>query len=168
MHIRHEDERPTGATPSTAYLTVRVADNAGDAETRLPLPMLMRLCANERPSRARQDNAYRSHVMVALDGDVPIGFAAFKPTAGPVRVAHELWVHAHTPGGPEPVAQTLLNMLESIARAAGCTRLCVVLVTSIPLRLIHGRAGYRVSLSATDLTWFEKGLVGDMDPRESA
>jgi hypothetical protein len=168
MHTRHEDERLIDATPSTPHLTVCVADNAVDAETLLPLPMLTRLCANERLSRARQDNVYRSHVVVALDGDVPVGFAAFKPTAGRVRVAHELWVHAHAAGGPAHVTQALLNALESGAVTAGCSRLCVVLATSSPLRLILGRAGYHVSLSGTDLTWLEKGLVGDANPLESA
>ena len=149
-------------------LTVRVADNAVDAAALLPLLILTRLYGNERPSRVRQDNVYGSHVIVALDGDVPVGFAAFKPTAGPVRVAHELWVRAHAPGGPARVTQALLNTLESGAITAGCSRLYVVLAASSPLRLILGRAGYHTTLSGTDLTWLEKSLVGDVDPLESA
>ena len=168
MHIRHEDERPTDATPSTPNLTVRVVENAIDAETLLPLPILTRLCANERPSRARQDNVYRSQIIVALDGEVPVGFAAFKLTDQPIRVAHELWVHPHAAGGVVPVTHALVNALESAACAAGCSRVFVVLAASSPLSLILSHAGYRVSLSGTDLTWFEKGLVGDIDPLESA
>ena len=114
MHTRHEDERSTTAGPATPRFTVRQTANAVDAETLLPLLTLTRLCGNEKPGRARQDNVYRSSVIVVLDGDVPVGFAAFKSTAGLVRVAHELWVHAHVSGGPVPVTHALLNTLEAV------------------------------------------------------
>jgi len=168
MPTRHEDDPPTDATRSARHLTVCVADKAVDAKRILPLSVLTRLCSNERPSRIRQGNVYRSHVIVVLDGDVPVGFAAYKPTLGRVRVAHELCVPTPAPGDPTQVTQALLNTLETGAITAGCSRLCVVLAASSPLRLILERAGYHVSLSSTDLTWLEKSLVGDADPLQSA
>lgn len=78
--------------PSPTVVTIRIVDSAADAEVLLPVTVLDRLCSNDVPSRVRQCNVYRSHVVVALDGDSTVGFAAFKATRGPMCVAHEFWL----------------------------------------------------------------------------
>ncbi len=54
MKTYHEDERRTDGDPASTVVTVRLVDNAVDAETLLPLPALNRLCSNDVPSRIRR------------------------------------------------------------------------------------------------------------------
>jgi hypothetical protein len=149
-------------------VTVRIVDNAVDAERLLPLPVLNRLCFEDVPDRVRQYNLYRSHVVVALDGDSVVGFAAFKPTNGTIRVAHELWVDRHARAGLAPVTEAMLAALEAAARQAGCSRLFIVTVQATPVRRILQISGYTVSLSGSELIWLEKTFVGDGVPLRSA
>jgi hypothetical protein len=149
-------------------ITVRRADNAIEAEKLLPLPVLGRLCSDPSVSNVRQCDVYLSHIIVALDGDSALGFAAYKPTAGPIRVAHEFWVDPHARCGRAPVTQALLTALEAAAHAAECSRLFVVVAQSTPLRRILENSGYGVNLAGVERSWFEKRLVRDSDPLESA
>jgi hypothetical protein len=149
-------------------ITVRRGDNAIEAEKLLPLPVLGRLCSDPSMSNVRQCDVYLSQIIVALDGDSTLGFAAYKPTTGPIRVAHEFWVDPHARCGPAPVTQALLTALEAAARAAECSRLFVVMAQSTPLRRILEKSGYSVNLVGVEHSWFEKSLVRDSDPPESA
>jgi hypothetical protein len=94
MKTHLHSEQLSAEDPSPTIITVRLAHNPVDVETLLPLSVLQRLCSDPAPSRVRQCNVHVSQVIVALDGDAPLGFAAFKTAAGPVRVAHEFWVDA--------------------------------------------------------------------------
>jgi hypothetical protein len=149
-------------------ITVRQAHNATEAEQLLPLPVLGRLCSHPSMSNARQRDVYLSQIIVALDGDSTLGFAAYKPTAGSIRVAHEFWVDPHARCGRAPVTQALLTALEAATRAAGCSRLFVVVAQSTPLRPILENSGYGVHLAGVERSWFEKRFVCDSDPLESA
>jgi hypothetical protein len=164
----HENEPRTDVDLSSPVVTVRLVDNAADTETLLPLRVLNRLCSNDVPSRVRQCNVYLSQVVVAFDGDSAVGFAAFKTTRGPVRVAHEFWVDQHARAGLTPVTEAMLAALEAAASEAGCSRLFVVIVQATPLRRIFQNSGYTVSLAGAELIWFEKTLVGDGAPLECA
>jgi hypothetical protein len=151
MKAYHEDERRTAVDPASTVVTVRMVDNAVDAETLLPLPVLNRLCSNDVPSRIRQCNVYLSQIVVALDGDSAVGFAAFKTTSGPVRVAHEFWVDQHARAGLAPVIGAMLAALEAAVSEAGCSRLFVVTIHATPLRRILRNSGYAVSLAGAEL-----------------
>jgi len=149
-------------------ITVRRAANAIEAEKLLPLQVLRRLCSDPSLSNVRQCDVYLSQIIVALEGDSTLGFAAYKPTAGPIRVAHEFWVDPQARGGQAPVTQALLTALEGTACAAGCSHLFVVVAQSAPLRRILEQSGYSVNLAGVERTWFDKSLVRDSDPLESA
>jgi hypothetical protein len=149
-------------------ITVRRAANAVEAERLLPLPVLGRLCSDPGMSNVRQCDVYLSQIIVALEGDSPLGFAAYKPTTGPIRVAHELWVDPHARCGQAPVIHALLTALEGAARAAECSQLFVVVAQSAPLRRILEDSGYSANLAGVERTWFEKRLVRHLDPPESA
>jgi hypothetical protein len=149
-------------------ITVRRADTAIEAQKLLPVPVLGRLCSDPSMSNVRQCDVYLSHIIVALDGDSTLGFAAYKPTTGPLRVAHEFWVDPHARCGRAPVTQALLTALEAAAGAAGCSQLFVVVTQATPLRRIFEHSGYRVNLAGVERSWFEKSLVRDSDPLESA
>lgn len=168
MKTSHEDEWPTRADPTPSSLSVRQAHSAVEAAQLLPLSVLARLCPNDMPGRVRPCNVYLSHVIVALDGDSAVGFAAFKTTSGPIRVAHEFWIDLHARVGLAPVTEAVLKGLESAVGATGCRRLVVVLPQSTPLRGILEDSGYTVSLRGAELIWFEKSLVNDESPLESA
>jgi hypothetical protein len=149
-------------------VTVRMAESAVEVERLLPLPVLERLCAEPSMSVDRQYDMYRSQIIVALDGESALGFAAYKPTPGPIRVAHEFWVDPHTGCGPAPVTQALLTALEGTARAAGCSRVFVVVTQSVPLYPILENWGYTVNLAGGERTWFARSLLRDSHPLESA
>lgn len=168
MKTYHEDERRTSMDVAPTIVTTRMTDNATDAEQLLPPPVLARLCSDHTPSRVRLCNLHLSHVLVALDGDSAVGFAAFKPMTGPVRVAHEFWVDPGARVGLAAVTEAMLAALESAVSAAGCSRLFVVLTQSTPLRRILENSGYSVSLAGADFIWFEKRLADGCDPPESA
>jgi hypothetical protein len=149
-------------------IVVRAANNAIEAEKLLPAAALERLCSKPSPSSVRQDSVYLSNVIVALDGDFPVGFVAYRRTPGAIRVAHECWVDPHARGGLAPVMEALLTALEDAATAAGCSRLFVVLTDATTLRRIFENSGYRISLAGGELTWFEKGLMCDRPSLDSA
>jgi hypothetical protein len=149
-------------------ITVRSADSAVEAEKLLPLHVIGRLCSDPNPSRGRQCDVYLSRLIVAVDGDSPLGFAAYKPTTGPIRVAHEFWVDPQARCGFAPVTEAMLTALEAAADAAGCSRLFVVVAQSTPLRRILENSGYSISLAGGEVTWFEKDLVDNGYPLESA
>jgi len=157
----------TSEAPSTPVLTVRLSGPGVEAETLLPLPVLTRLCGDGRPFRARQDTIYRSRLVVAFEDDVPVGFAAVKPTLGPVGVVHELWVHPRAVRGLTAVTHVLVRALESVARRSGWSRLFIVLVASSPLRPILERATYRVMMSSADVVWLEKECAANPPPRSA-
>lgn len=50
-----------------------------------------------------------------------------------------------------------LTALEDAAKAAGCSRLFVVVAQATPLRRIFENFGYGISLAGGELTWLEKG-----------
>jgi hypothetical protein len=168
MNAHRERKRHTGVEPPSHVVTIRLVDNAADIETLLPLGVLNRLCANDVPSRIRQCNVYLSRVVVALDHDSAVGFAAFKMTRGPVRVAHEFWVDPHARAGLTPVTEAILAALETAAGEAGCSRLFVVSARATPLHRILESSGYTISLAGAELIWFEKTLVSDGAPLECA
>ena len=149
-------------------ITVRTAADAVEAEKLLAQPVLGRLCSDPNMSHVRQRDVYLSQIILALDGDSTLGFAAYKPTAGLIRVAHEFWVDPHARCGQVPVTQALVTALEAAARVAGCSQLFVVVAQSAPLRRILEDSGYSVNLTGVERTWFEKRLVRDSDPLESA
>jgi hypothetical protein len=149
-------------------IVVRAADNAGEAEKLLPMAVLGRLCSEANPSTVRQDSVYLSNVIVALDRDSPVGFVAYRRTPAAIRVAHECWVDPHARCGLAPVIGALLTALEDAAKTAGCSRLFVVVAQSTPLRRIFASSGYSISFVGGDLKWFEKGLVDDRPPLDSA
>jgi hypothetical protein len=168
MKTNEPDERRTSGNPPPPIVTVRRAANADDVEQLLPPAVLARLCSGEIPTRVRQCNVYLSQVIVALDGDSAVGFAAYKPATGPVRVAHELWVDPQARAGPAEVTAAILSALESAVSSAGCSRLFVVVAQSTPLRRILQHSGYSVSLAGAELIWFEKSLADGWHPLESA
>ncbi len=149
-------------------ITVREADNAIEAERLLPRPTFGRLCSDPNISNVRRCDLYLSRIVVALDGESPLGFTAYRPTAGPIRVAHEFWVDPHARCGLALPTEAMLTALEEAAKAAACSRLFVVVGRSTRLRRIFENSGYSINLAGGELTWFEKGLVGDGHPLESA
>ncbi len=164
-----EQEKDSGMkTFWSPTVTVRRANDAVEAEKLLPLRVLGRLCSDPNMSHVRQWDVYLSQIVVALDGDSTLGFAAYRPIAGPIRVAHEFWVDPHARCGQAPVTQALLTALEAAARAAGCSQLFVVVTASTPLQRIIEYSGYSVNLASVERTWFDKSLVRDSDPLESA
>jgi len=153
---------------SPTSITVRTVENAREAEELLPLPVLTRLCSAQRPSRVRQRHVYLSNVVVALDRDSPIGFAAYKPGKGPVRVAHEFWVDEHALGMLAPAIEAMLTALEGAVKSAGCSGLFLVVAQSTAIRRVLENSGYTISLAGGELSWFEKSLAEDWRPGESA
>jgi hypothetical protein len=149
-------------------IVVRAADNAVEAEKLLPTAALGRLCFEPNPSPVRQGSVYFSNVIVALDRESPVGFVAYRPTLGAIRVAHECWVDPHARNGLAPVIEALLTALEDAATATGCSRLLVVVAQSTPLRRIFEQSGYSISFAGCELTWFEKSFVGDCHPPDCA
>jgi hypothetical protein len=149
-------------------ITVRRADNAIEAQKLLPLPVLGRLCSDPSMSNVRQCDVYLSQIVVALAAGSTVGFTAYKPTAGPIRVAHEFWVDPHARCGQAFVTRALLTALEEAARAAACSQLFVVVAQAAPLRRTLEHSGYSVNLAGVERSWFEKSLVRDSDPLESA
>src|SRR5665213_1720507 len=99
MKTYHDDFGRRNPGPSPIVVTIRIVDGAVDAEALLPVSALNRLYSNDVPSRIRQCNVYLSRLVVALDGDSTVGFAAFKATRGAVRVAHEFWVDQRARAG---------------------------------------------------------------------
>ena len=168
MKTNEPGERRTSGNLPPPIVTVRRAANAADVEQLLPPAVLARLCSGEIPTRVRQCNVYLSEVIVALDGDSAVGFAAYKPATGPVRVAHELWVDPEARLGLAEVTAAVLSALEGAVRSAGCSRLFVVVAPSTPLRRILQRSGYTVSLAGAELTWFEKSFADGGRPPECA
>jgi len=152
----------------SSSITVRTADNAIDAEKLLPPPILARVCSDPNIGNVRQSDVYLSRIIVVLNGESPLGFAAYKPTAGPIRVAHEFWVDPHARCGLALPAEAMLTALEEAAKTVECSRLFVVMSRSTRLRRIFEDSGYTVSLPGSELTWFEKSLVDDGHPLESA
>jgi hypothetical protein len=169
MKTFREAERPAGSL-SPRRILIRHAHNAVDAEKLLPLAVLERLCADGTPSQVRRSHLYSSHVIVALVGDSAVGFAAYRTTTAPVRIAHEFAVDVRARVGLAAVTEALLKRLEFVVTAAECSQLVVVLPESTPLRPLLERSGYRVSHGGEDLFWFEKRLAGagDGPPLESA
>ena len=92
MKMCHDELGRIDLQLSPTVITIRIVDRPADAEALLPASVLDRLCFNDVPNRIRQCNVYLSHLVVALEGDSTVGFAAFKATPGSVRVAHEFWV----------------------------------------------------------------------------
>src|ERR1019366_6928427 len=133
MKTYHDDLGRRDPEPPPTVVTIRIVDSAADAEALLPVSALNRLCSNDVPSRIRQCNVYLSHLVVALDGDSTVGFAAFKATRGPVCVAHEFWVDRRARSGLAPVTEAMLVALEATVGQAGCSRLFVVTVQGTPL-----------------------------------
>jgi hypothetical protein len=152
----------------SSSIVVRVADNAVDAQGLLPMYALGRLCAEPNPSAVRQNGIYLSNVIVALDGDAPVGFIAYRRTPGPIRVAHECWVDPDPRCGLALLLESLLTEFEASAKAAECSRLFVVVGQSARLRGIFEKSGYNISLAGGELTWFEKSLVTEGTPLDSA
>jgi hypothetical protein len=165
MTTLHKAER--SSLPSTR-IAIRHAHNAGDAEKLLPRYVLDRLCPEVTPHRMRQRDVYRSHVIVAFVDDAVVGFAAHKSTPGPFRIAHDFWVDRRARAGLAAVTHALLNRLEFVVRAAACSRLVVVLPAATPLRPVLERSGFRISPGGANQLWFEKRLVEDNSPLESA
>ena len=86
-------------------VTVRKVESAIEVEKLLPLPVLERLCSDPGMSDGRHYDINRSQIIVALDGESALGFVAYKPTTGSIRVAHEFWVDPHTRCGQAQVTQ---------------------------------------------------------------
>ena len=149
-------------------ITVCEAENALEAEKLLPRPALGRLCSDPTISNVRWCDLYLSRIIVALDGESPLGFAAYRPTAGPIRVAHEFWVDPHARCGPALPTEAMLTALEEAAKVSECSRLFVVVGQSTRLRRVFENSGYSISLAGGELIWFEKGLVDDGHALESA
>lgn len=124
--------RQRGRT-SPATVTIRFVDNACTAAALLPPPVLNRLCSDDIPRRIRQRNVYLSQIVLALDDESAVGFAAFKTAAGPIRVAHELWVERHARAGMGEVTTAIAAALEEAVLDAGDSRLFVITVRSMPL-----------------------------------
>lgn len=60
-----------------------------------------------------------------------------------------------------------LTALEDAAKAAGCSRLFVVVAQATPLRRIFENVGYGISLAGGELTWLEKGNRSAVRPMPS-
>lgn len=58
--------------------------------------------------------------------------------------------------------------LEGAVKLAGCSRLFLVVAKPTAVRLVLENSGYTISLAGGELTWFEKSLVEDWRPGESA
>ena len=168
MTTFHEDGPLASAGLSPTRIAIRHAHNAVDAEKLLPLSVLERLCPSDTPHRVRQHDVYVSHVIVALVGDSAVGFAAYKMTTAPIRIAHDFWVDPGARVGLAAVTEALLRRLEFVVRTTECSRLVVVVPASTPLRPLLEKSGYRVSPGGADLIWCEKRLVEDGPPLESA
>ena len=166
--MHHENERPVRTGLSATTVTIRHAHNAVDAERLLRPSVLDRLCHGDMPNRVRQRDVYVAHVIVAFVGKSAVGFTAYQTTTGSVRVAHEFCVDLRARVGLAPVTDAILTRLEFVVRAAGCSRLVVVLPESTPLRRLLEKSGYRVSLGSAGPSWFEKRLVDEGPPLESA
>jgi hypothetical protein len=149
-------------------ITVREVDNVREAETLLPPAVLARLCSRPAITNMRQRELYRSRIVVAFDGESPVGFAAYRPTEGRIRVAHEFWIDPHARCGQVLTTEAIVTALEEAARAAKCSRLIVLVARPVPLRHILENSGYFISLGSGEITWFEKSLAGDGPPLESA
>lgn len=149
-------------------IVVRGADTAVEAQKLLPLAVLGRLCSDPSPSPIRQSSVYLSRIIVALDRDSAVGFLAYRPTPGPIRVPHEFWIDPHARCGLAPVTEAMLTAFEETARDAGCSRLFVVVAQSSVTGRIFKNSGYSISLAGGELTWFEKGLAGERPPLDSA
>jgi hypothetical protein len=149
-------------------VTVRRAENPAEAEKLLPLPVLTRLTSGRSANWARQRDVYLSQLMVAIDGEYAVGFVAYRPTAGGIRVAHEFWIDPEPTCGLASAVGGLLAVLESAAVADGCSRLFLVVAHSAPLWRVLENSGYAISLAGGEVTWFEKSLLDDWRPLESA
>ena len=158
------NEQPTGEDRSTP-VTVRVVESPDQVQKLLAdVPGCSLLERNTGSSPSEQGFPV---VIVALDGQTTVGFAAFKATSGAIRVAHELWVDPRVSFGVAPVAEAILRALESTARTACCSRLFVLMDHSTPLRKVLERCGYVASLTSAELSWYEKSLVVGPGPLES-
>lgn len=71
MKTYHEEERRPAVDPASTIVTVRMVDNAVDAETLLPLPVLNRPCSIATPLRRILQN---SGYAVSLAGTELIWF----------------------------------------------------------------------------------------------
>lgn len=150
----HSAADAAGSAPPE--LAVQHLERWSAASHLLSPSALERLCGKDVPSQGRQAQLFLSHVIVATYHDDPMGFAAYKPGAAGVRVAHELWVDANAPCGPAPVATVLLGRLERDALKSGCSKLFIVVPQATPLRRILQSHGYVVMLEGADLSWFDK------------
>jgi hypothetical protein len=144
--------------PVPPGLTVQRVETWSAALTLLSRNVLDRLCGKEFPNHARRAQLELSQVIVATYHDEPIGFAAYRPGASGMRVAHELWVDANAPGGFAPAVAALLRQLENDAVKSGCSKLFIVLSQPTPLRRILQTDGYTITLEGADLLWLEKAL----------
>ena len=148
-----------GATsPVPPGLAVQHVGKWSAASQVLSRSALERLCGMDLPNQARLAQLDLSQVIVATYHDEPIGFAAYKPGASGVRVAHELWVDANAACGLAPVAVLLLGQLEKEALKSGCSKLFIVVPQATALRPILQRCGYAITLEGADLLWFEKAF----------
>jgi hypothetical protein len=152
-------EAAVGAAPPVPPgLTVQHLETWSAASTLLSRSALDRLCGKEFPNQARRAQLDLSQVIVATYHDEPMGFAAYKPSASNMRVAHELWVDANAPCGVAPAVVALLRQLETGAVTSGCSKLFVVVSQATPLRRILQTDGYTITLEGEDLLWLEKAL----------
>jgi len=170
MSHRATDHRSAASTadPVPPGLAIHHLEKWSAASQLLSPSTLERLCGKDLLNQARQAQLSLSHVIVATFHDEPIGFAAYKPGAAGIRVAHELWVDTNAPCGLAPVASLLLGRLEKEALKSGCSKFFIAVPQMIPLRRILQTHGYLITLESADLLWFEKSLLDDYHPLESA
>jgi len=144
-------------------LTVHHIETWSAASTLLSQSALDRLYGKELPNHARRAQLGLSQVMVATYRDEPIGFAAYKPGAAGMRVAHELWVDVNASCGFAPVVVALLRELEQDAVKSGCSKLFIVISQATPVRRILQTSGYTVTLEGADLLWLEKAFRSETE-----
>ena len=139
-------------------LAVQHFEKGSAAGQLLSQNALERLCGTDVPNQARRAQLDLSHVIVAAYHDEPMGFAAYKPGAAGVRVAHEFWVDAKPPCGLAALTDLLLGHLEQAAHTSACSKLFIVVPHTTPLRQILQSYGYVITFEGADLLCFEKAF----------
>jgi hypothetical protein len=147
---------------------VQVARGVPSIDALVPPALVDRLCATNVATRSRRTNLHLSHVAAAVEDGTTVGFAAYRPSRGAVRVVHEFWIDGGARSRAPAVAGALLDALESLASDARVSRLLVVVRRATCLRRTFEAHGYVATLGRSELTRFEKTLGRNQEPLQCA